>query len=154
LFRCCGSQTALQKSFRAKDLLNKTISKVSMSGVNWLKQTLVLLLLATWLPAANHCFLETAGLVSDECDTTQNTATPSSDPCDTGCKLAEQTGFKVTQQKFHAQIPLVITFVEIPEHLPKVSVRPLIHNWPTENFRLPQFVLATALPIRAPSFVS
>lgn len=125
-----------------------------MTGVNWLKQILVLLLLATWLPAANHCFLEAAGLVSDECDTTQNATTPSSDPCNTGCKLVEQTGFKVTQQKFHAPIPQVIAFIEIPEHLPDFSGHLPMKNWPSENLRLPQFVLATALPIRAPSFVS
>jgi hypothetical protein len=125
-----------------------------MTGVNWLKQTLVLLLLAAWLPAANHCFLETAGIFSDECDTTQKAATPSSDPCDNGCKLVEQTVFKVTQQKFHAPMPPVIAVVEIPQHPTEFFVRSPINNWPPENFCLPQFVLATALPIRAPSFVS
>ena len=127
--------------------------------MNVIKQVVVLLALALWLPAMNHCSLETVGLIPiDECCASEE---PSSDSpisghsCEEGCKLIEEAGYKLQDNNIHSVIPVLTLLFEIP--LPEETAifdAPLIDTSPSKTLYLPQFVIQTALPIRAPSVAS
>ena len=115
-------------------------------------------LVATWLSANNHCYLEMAGfLPEDNCHETENASSNQGDPCDTGCKIAEQASYKIQDNDDQ----LVILFVALPilleaEPTQELSSSPFAElvTWPPDKLNLTQFLVRTALPIRGPSLVS
>lgn len=114
-------------------------------------------LLATWLLASNHCYLEAVGAVGpDQCDKTEKSSSPQSDPCENGCKVVEKAGHK-TQDI--AQVPafvaiLLLDFQPELETATAPGESKAITAWPPETLSLPQFLTRTSLPVRAPSFIS
>ncbi len=113
-------------------------------------------LLAVWQLSANHCYLETAGVFpEDDCHIAQEQNSGSGDPCDAGCKLVEKAGYKNQgQQKIQPLLLFFVSTIQFFNLPPVVSGCPQIRFWPPDTLSLPQFVMTTALPVRAPSFVS
>ena len=125
-----------------------------------LKQILVLLVLAAWLPAMNHCSLGIAGfLPADDCcaaEESAETKIPSSEhACEDGCEEVEGAGYKSEDGKIKSIIPLLAVIFKttqpdknfVPDPLPCLFAF-------SQTLFLPQFDVQTALPIRAPDFAS
>jgi hypothetical protein len=117
---------------------------------------LVALFLAMWLPATNHCLLETfSDETTDQCCSAETSAPVSNSHCES-CDAVEKIGFKFKQENSfsfaHASAlsPLLALerFSDQQSFVPiEISTQPqLPAAW--------QFVFRAALPIRAPSFVS
>lgn len=118
-----------------------------------LGKTIVLLLLAIWLPTTAHCGLEAFGVFPmEQCckDEAQG-----NHRCDSGCSVVEDGGLKAelsyvlpappdVQQILFDLCELSPASIEIGEDT----------DPPFETQHLPQFVIQTALPIRGPSFAS
>lgn len=108
----------------------------------------------------SHCYIEEAGILDsiffdDECCSHESAAPVTGDPCETGCKMVESTGFKY-QAEQTLVIPAFLLLIIAPvSALPPLSPPSVeITRWPPERLRLAQFDARTALPTRAPSFHS
>ena len=117
-----------------------------------------MLLIALWVPITSHCYLEQAGIIPfDECCASDAAAPTQTDPCDSGCKVVEKAGNYKTQNEQKISAPaILVTYCVETLLLPKVDLPPRgrIVSWPPDTLSLAQFVACTALPVRAPSFVS
>lgn len=109
-----------------------------------------------WLFSITHCHLEAAGwIASDDCEQTAEATPVSGDPCDTGCKVLEKAPFKADNLTVKvAFVALVLSEFEFskPDSLQYRVIgrtETLVNVTP-----LPLFVARTALPARAPSFLS
>ncbi|HUS36869.1 MAG TPA: hypothetical protein VM680_16100 [Verrucomicrobiae bacterium] len=110
--------------------------------------------LVAWLPATVHCELEAAGFFPmDECCETQGQG---NHRCDSGCNIVEDGGIK-TECVCALPAPSMVCIV-----LPELSLLPVTdrlralepHKTDFKNNHLPEFLIATALPIRGPSLAS
>jgi hypothetical protein len=129
--------------------------------VNLLKRVVALVLLAAWLPATSLCLIERAGwLSSDDCcpSNTQNGSDQKPSHETTCCALASATYKADDDQNVNVAAPIAVLVADwnslsVVESFgwsacPSLSISPpeLPASW--------QFALRTALPPRAPSFVS
>jgi hypothetical protein len=124
--------------------------------VRYLKAVSIFVLLGLWLVAGNHCYLEGAGLLpADGCHTAAN-GSATSDPCENGCKVAEKAGYKTQVEQQVVLSAELLSFVVAPDIADRLSPTQisLVSCWPPQALHLPQFVISTALPVRAPSFAS
>ena len=142
-------------------MLNKSASEVFIVPVKKFRSFTALLLLALWMPATSHCLLEDAGWIhhSDCCDPGDGADEHGHDGADGICQV-EQGGFHLP--KF--QWVLAKTFPDFLCH--QLSLTGLLHpeTIPPDILRRAppppaldaawQFSFRTALPPRAPSFVS
>ena len=127
-----------------------------------LKLTLVLAVLSLWLGAANHCLLESVPAFKFlVCAAHEENASPQETNCEEdGCAAVEKAAYKPEQTTASAPIPVLFLVGELiaagPEAVePEVEVSQ-VHS--ASQLQLPsatwQFVLRTAAPPRAPSFLS
>jgi hypothetical protein len=122
--------------------------------VRLLKSIFTLLLLAVWLPATAHCRLEAIGVIAvDQCCETTSEGNGHSD---SACRDVEDSSYKT---ECPATLPappncqiIVIDLCTLPCPVSFNSIDPTQTEFQTHH--LPQFVIATAQPIRGPSFVS
>jgi hypothetical protein len=117
-----------------------------------LGKTIVLLLLAIWLPTTAHCGLEAFGVFPmEQCckDEAQG-----NHKCDSGCSVVEDGGLKAETSYVLPAPPDVLQILLDLSELPPASVETGEDTPPFETQHLPQFVIQTALPIRGPSFAS
>lgn len=117
------------------------------------KIILTLVLLAVWLPTTAHCGLESFGaLPVEECCTEES---PGAHQCESGCGIVEDGGFKTECAHDLPVPPNTLAIIgDLARSATAISApldRPLP---PFEAGYLPQFVIQTALPIRAPSIAS
>jgi hypothetical protein len=75
--------------------------------------------------------------------------------CDSGCSVVEDGGIKTEIAKVSLVPPTVVTIVLDLARNSAPRFNPPEIGWPPfQIHHLPQFVIHTALPIRAPSFAS
>ena len=119
---------------------------------NW-RIVLTLLLLATWLPTTAHCGLEAFEVLPME-DCCKEQA-QGSHHCDRGCGVVEDGGVKT---ECLIALPVPPDTFEVFDDLARAAIILLYDPGDTaisprsEAQFLPQFVMQTALPARAPSF--
>ena len=118
------------------------------------KSIFTLLLLALWLAATAHCRLEALGVIPiDQCC---ETSSDGKNHSDSACKDVEDSSYK-TECALIAPVPsdsfvILIDLCVLP--CPAVSDGVDATETAFEAHHLPQFVIATAQPIRGPSLVS
>jgi len=122
------------------------------------RHLVVLLTLALWLPAANHCLLENLSFEDlDSCCATAESSLPfSSDhDCQT-CNAVEDTGYKVEQKDsiVPARLPVELFFLAVTLDPPSPSFLEKSWSFPQTLAVTWQFSLRTALPVRSPSPIS
>lgn len=127
--------------------------------MRWLKALAMFLLLATWLSSSNHCYLEVAGfLPPDECHSDEEASSSSKgDPCENGCKITEEAGYKTQDNSRLAVLiavlsPVLLQFIAQNDSPPQQVLG--ITAWPPDTLYLQHFLVRTSLPIRGPSVVS
>ena len=141
--------------------MNISYSWVIKLQVKRWKAILALLLALIYLPATGHCLLEQAGWLpsgGDCCEASDSTDRSQSVPCASyGCCPSEfAVYFKAAsgiQSLPTAEIPVCVIAFAL-DLLPKQSLAPPPESYPPELPKIWQFSLRTALPPRAPSFVS
>jgi hypothetical protein len=118
-----------------------------------MRQLVGLLLLVLWLPLTSHCTWENLpGLQFFQCAT--ETPGPADADCDDdGCAQVESPTYKSSENLPTLLPPLLFVAFELPEPNDEASNGlalepefPVLRHW--------QFHFRTALPPRAPSFVS
>lgn len=147
--------------FHHKIRLNIPGLAIIYMGVSRWKALIALLLAMLYLPATGHCLLEQAGWLpsgGDCCEQSASTDRSQSVPCASyGCCPSEFAVYFKTANGIQslptAEIPVcVIAFAF--DLLPKQSLTPVPESYPPELPKIWQFSFRTALPPRAPSFVS
>jgi hypothetical protein len=148
----------LQKQFR-RNGLNTLASYGIYHGVRKLKTVMALLLALAWLPLTSHCLLES--LTESELISCCAASSSESDDCsDKGCCSVESAYYQSLRHDDHAPAPviLLLSVVSLPpmvEHALPDEVRlGILTAAPPEHARTWHFVSRTALPVRAPSFLS
>lgn len=140
--------------------MNISCSQPINNGVNRGKAIVALLLAMIYLPATGHCLLEQAGWLSpggDCCEQTASADGSQNASCPYGCCPIEKAVYFSASgnaaSTVIAEIPVCMVIVVLPltanePHLisPDTSPPILPNAW--------QFSFRTALPPRAPSFVS
>jgi hypothetical protein len=132
-----------------------------LARVKWLKTVVALMLLALWMPATSLCLIERAGwFANDNCCPSSSQSAPNSQSSGeaTCCALASATYEANNNQTVAVASPIVAFLVlwdltAVVEELntpQSVSLSPSPPDLPVTW----QFSLRTALPPRAPSFVS
>ena len=121
-------------------------------------RTLLLLLVAAWLPVTLHCRLEAAGLLDqhDGCCVMEQAATPASDCKDDVCPTVEEALYKESAQSLKVAAPAVAECFVCLAHLAEPAVaEPILsperHAPPLELAVAWQFIARAAPPARAPS---
>ena len=148
-------------SVNGKYLLNKLESKVFIVPVKEFRSFVAVLLLALWLPATSHCLLEDAGWIhhSDCCDSGDDADGPGHDAADGVCQI-EKAAFHLPkfQRVFVKTLPDFLWYPLALNDLHRAETVPpdiLSRAAPPPALRATwQFSFRTALPPRAPSFVS
>ena len=130
-----------------------------MCVIRW-RATIALLLALLYLPATGHCLLETAGLLPSGGDCCEQTSSPdgsSTIPCVYGCCPSEYAvHFSPANDGvllLVAEVPVVVVVLPL-EVLPQRSLVVPPESSPPDLPTGWQFSFRTALPPRAPSFVS
>lgn len=132
----------------------------TVSPVSALTKTMVVVLLALWGLATSHCDLEQVpGFEFLACCQHPDTAPHQDKDCDEdGCAVVESGLYKMEAQAASAPMPLLVLSVLLPLwEATAPSVHPPVESLssaPPELPRVWQFSFRTALPPRAPSFVS
>ena len=128
----------------------------SLVDVNWVRTVMVLATLALWLPATNHCRLESIpGLEFLRCASdTENGSDCDGDGCDT----VEKGFYKIENDRPIVPAPVLVAIVS-PAPLLAESPAPGLVNGqltsaPPELLKVWQFSFRTALLPRAPSIAS
>ena len=129
--------------------------------MKWLRTITVLALVALWLPVSVHCQLEQLpGLeFLSCCDHEDTTAPHQDDDCEgDGCAVVESGLYKTEERQNSLTAP---NFPPVKFQSPQTpitsapAVRAFVHGTaPPELSCIWQFSFRTALPPRAPSFVS
>ena len=125
--------------------------------MRWLKAVFIFVWLATWLSSSNHCYLEIAGILPpDECQTTETSSSARGDPCETGCKLVEEAGYKNQDNRVPAFVIALLPVIFAAELEREILPNPFaaFTDWPAATLNLPQFLARTSHSARAPSLVS
>ena len=129
-------------------------------SVSVLIRTVTLVMVALWGLATWHCNLELMpGLEFLSCCQHPDTAPHQDNDCDEdGCAVVESGLYKLEEQAASAPIPSLVLSVLLPLwEATAPSVHPPVESLssaPPELPRIWQFSFRTALPPRAPSFVS
>ena len=134
---------------------------VFLSPVRRVYVILALLLAALWVPMTSHCLLEDAGWIHHDkcCDTGDDGDGTGHDAADGICQV-EKAGFRLPklQQVLAEALPDFLTPQLTLDGLLRVETIPpdiLTRAGPPPTLRVTwQFSSRTALPPRAPSFVS
>lgn len=118
---------------------------------------MIVLVIFAWLFSISHCDLEAAGIVpADDCGEVEVAREiPVSDPCDTGCKILEESAFKLdsTKAKF-AIVAVLLKNSTLEAKKDPACLLTALELRPVANRDIFLFVARTSLPARAPSFVS
>lgn len=147
------------------DLLKTTIEfpapMCRMAAVNRLRKVVALLLLALWMPATMHCSLETLnGFDFLACCQPPDSAPHQDTDCDqNACATIESGGYMIKNNPslmgpppaWLAGLTLNPLSMVLPPSQPPAG---LANPAPPELLQCWQFYTHTALPPRAPSFVS
>ena len=109
-----------------------------------------------WLFSMAHCDLEAAGIVpADDCGEMAQAATgPLADPCDSGCRVLEESAFKLDSTKAKLTLCLLLADATVQPPADSASPLPDLDSRPESNFTIHLFVARRSLPARAPSFLS
>ena len=128
-----------------------------------LRTVIVALLALAWVPLTSHCILESIpGLefLRCACDTQLTSTSSRGDPCqDDGCCAVESAQYQSPRQQdlipivVFAILPAEVFVVLGPSLPPKVSLG-IVTSAPPDLPASWQFSFRTALPVRAPSFIS
>jgi hypothetical protein len=126
--------------------------------MNRLRQCLVLLLVALWLPATLHCALESSGLFGSAaiCCTDEHTTAAGDNHCETdSCAVLESNLVRPVGTDLVVPAPVALAclfcLIEItPETIIVPTVSPERTHCPPELARTWQFVARAALSPRAP----
>lgn len=117
---------------------------------------LTLLFLALWVPATGHCQWENVLTLETTCGEHATSSEPSRDCCTPNCKALEN-GFIKSNPQTGADINVaILAAVFLLLEPPQTAVAPgeYITSAPPDLSPRWQFVRRTALPVRAPSFLS
>lgn len=117
---------------------------------------LLLLFLGLWVPATGHCQWENVLMLETACGEHATTSDPSRDCCDSSCQALEN-GFVKSAPQTNLDLNIaILTAVIIMLDPPESVITPgdCSTSAPPELSPRWQFVLRTALPVRAPSFLS
>lgn len=146
---------------RYKNPVANTEAGAIFDAVSILKRTIALTFLALWLPVSMHCSLETIpgfNLLDLCCDTAS--PEPAKDDCSQdNCAEIEAGLYRVEDNPaFTLKLPIVLAMTSLVQavQLPKPSPAVFLStdSFPPELAQTWQFSLRTALPARAPSFIS
>lgn len=141
--------------------LNITLARRSLFIVRWLKTLTAALLVLVWLPATSLCLLESAGLIEkgECCSKESEHPAPGKTGCDEPCGVVAAGRYLFQQDHFVLSAPVVETldccapaFLEMQP--PGGSGCDAPATAPPELAGCWHFAFRTALPPRAPSFVS
>ena len=118
-----------------------------------LLQTLGFALAVLWVPVTSHCAWENvSGLQFFKCATD----TPENSDCDgDGCAQLEKATYKTSDPQVTPSLPLLTLLFQVLVIEPAVSEQSILASAPPPEIPAGwQFSFRTALPPRAPSFVS
>ena len=119
---------------------------------------LFLVLAFAWAPITWHCNLEVLPVLDFLACCSDNAAAPHQDSdCDEdGCAVVESGNYKTQDEHIDvAPPPLVSWLVDLASAGPiDETSQSVLATSPPEELRIWQFVLRTALPVRAPSLAS
>jgi hypothetical protein len=136
------------------------LPSASLACVKWIKAVMVWTMLALWLPATNHCRLESIpGLLFLACDQAPEADAHQETDCESdNCALVESALYKVEDSQVNVKSPmtpesLILPVLQTPS---LATARPgFVHTVaPPELAVAWQFCTRAAAPPRAPSFVS
>ncbi len=141
--------------------LNIPSVRRSLLSVRLLKTLTAVLLMLVWLPATSLCLMESAGFIKkgDCCSKDSDRTAPGKAGCDEPCGVLASGGYLFQQDHFVLSAPVfVISDFCIPITLeiqpPPGIGRDAPATAPPELVGCWHFSFRTALPPRAPSFVS
>ena len=129
--------------------------------MQWLRNSLVILLVALWLPASVHCQIESlTGLEFLACTASPDgpANTPTSH-CETGCCSIEQGQCQAEQPSLRIALPASLLVgvappLKVATALPDATSLGILRTEPPPSLTTWHFAFRTALPARAPSQVS
>jgi len=141
--------------------LNILYVRRSLLSVRWLKTLTAALLVLVWLPATSLCLMESAGFIKkgDCCSKDSDRPVSGKTGCDKPCGVLASGGYLFQQDHFVLSAPVSVapdfcipTTLEIQP--PAGIGRDAPATAPPELIGCRHFSFRTALPPRAPSFVS
>ena len=110
-----------------------------------------------WLSATNHCLLENFSFAAtDQCCATEKSAPASNNHHCENCDVVENIGFKFEQDNsfYFAHAAFFLPVLPIEQSSNQQSFVPIEISTQPQLPAAWQFVFRTALPVRAPSFIS
>ena len=123
-----------------------------------LRNILFLLLAFAWAPITWHCNLEVLPLLDFLACCAHDQVVPHQDSdCDEdGCALVESGNYKTPEEQVFVAPPQVVARLVQQVSIEQVDEisESILATSPPEELRAWQFVLRTALPVRAPSTLS
>jgi len=128
-------------------------------GVRRLRNIVFVLAALLWWPASVHCQLETVpGFEFLSCETDSSTSHGTSDDCDNCCAV-EKAQYRIDNAKLSIPTPqllpvLFVSIIDTEPALPEETCCGLLTAAPPDLPKSWNFRSRTALPVRAPSFVS
>jgi hypothetical protein len=141
--------------------LKLAFARRSLLSVRLLKTLTAALLVLAWLPAASLCLIESAGLIEkgDCCSKDSDHPAPGKTGCDKPCGVIAAGNYLFQQDHFVLSAPVVetpdfCTPTALEIRSPAGAGRDAPATAPPELVGCWQFSFRTALPPRAPSFVS
>jgi len=154
------------RSWRRSLAIDKTCAVVLLRPVRLLRKITAFLLVVLWLPTAQHCMLEAAGLLSaqeEHADRAQ--CCESADgACETGvCNVLEGGDYRLSTERIAVPVPIfaVCTWVFNVQPQAFLIEADVEADTARASFERPpdfsptwQFVQRTALSPRAPSLVA
>jgi hypothetical protein len=141
--------------------LNVTPSRDTRLNVRWLNKIVALGLLLLWMPATSLCLIERTGwLAHDDCCPSSSAKTPPCKPSNESpcCALASASYKSHFHERLTPKAPVFVLLAIVTAADPDewLTLSAFVSETPSP-LELPttwQFSLRTALPPRAPSFVS
>lgn len=118
----------------------------------------MLLVALLWAPITWHCHLETLPALDFLACCAHEETQPHQDAdcASDGCAVVESGDYKTSEQQLFVSPPLAIAPPggEPAKQVPDAASQRIAMKPPPPQFRTWQFTFRTALPVRAPSFVS
>ena len=130
----------------------------AVGEVNFIRRISVLMLLAFWLAATQHCGLEASGIIPCTCQNEQNGCASKGD-LDDGCHVVEHSAYKLSGDAVKVPAPelaacdsLLFLRVAFSDAMLEPVVSPVgTIDRPFDWITRWQFARRAALPSRAPS---
>ncbi len=159
---CCTPRGPEDPRLQDNDVLHSGVGMVTFVLMSRVRHMTALLLLALWLPATFHCLLEvldTTGTLACAQPSAETTHHHQESDCDyDGCSVVEGgwvwNALPASAPDIPAALWAALVLWVAACYVPPVIRFPGSGPAPPFAIRLWLFITRTALPVRAPSFVS